>query len=68
MLHSRLLAGAMALFLGAQGAFALNHGEVTEFDGKNVRWQELAKGIFTGVPEDKWDEKRKSNLFVCNAD
>ncbi|KAH6970217.1 hypothetical protein DER45DRAFT_640289 [Fusarium avenaceum] len=64
MLHSRLLTGAMALFLGAQGAFALNHGEVTEFDGKNVRWQELAKGMFTGVPEDKWDEKlhKRSNV------
>ncbi|KAH7263770.1 hypothetical protein BKA59DRAFT_506786 [Fusarium tricinctum] len=64
MLHSRLFASAMALFLGAQGALALNHGEVTEFDGKNVRWQELAKGIFTGVPEDKWDEKlhKRSNV------
>ncbi|KAF5655653.1 hypothetical protein FHETE_11158, partial [Fusarium heterosporum] len=57
MLYSPLLAGAMAFFLGAQGALALNHGEVTEFDGKNFRWQELAKGVFTGVPEDKWDEK-----------
>ncbi|KAM0238416.1 hypothetical protein ACHAP5_008606 [Fusarium lateritium] len=57
MLHSRLLAGAIAILLGGQGASALNHGEITEFDGKNVRWQELAKGIFTGVPEDEWDEK-----------
>ncbi|KAJ4249168.1 hypothetical protein NW762_012503 [Fusarium torreyae] len=57
MLHSRFLISATARFLRSQGAFALNHGEVTEFDCKNVRWQELTKGVFTGVPEDKWDDK-----------
>ncbi|KAF4450123.1 hypothetical protein F53441_6722 [Fusarium austroafricanum] len=57
MLHTRFLTGAMAILLGTQGAFGLSHGEISEFNGKNVRWQELAKGVFTGVPENEWDDK-----------
>lgn len=62
MFHTRFLTAVVAGLLGAQGALAVKHGEISEFDGKNVRWQELAKGVFTGVPESEWDDKRKQNL------
>lgn len=67
MRYTPLLSGAIAAMLGAQGAFGISHGEVSEYYGKNVRWQELAKGIFTGVPEEEWDDNRKSTLYIYNV-
>ncbi|KAM0541960.1 hypothetical protein ACHAPJ_013022 [Fusarium lateritium] len=29
----------------------------TEFDGKVIKWQQLAEGVFTGIPAEKWDDK-----------
>ncbi|KAG5743464.1 hypothetical protein H9Q70_013819 [Fusarium xylarioides] len=57
MFHIRFLTAVVAGLLGAQGVLGVKHGEISEFDGKNVRWQELAKGVFTGIPEREWDDK-----------
>lgn len=66
MLYARFLTAVVAGLLGAQGALSVKHGEISEFDGKNVRWQELAKGVFTGVPENEWDNKRKKTASRYN--
>ncbi|KAF5712422.1 hypothetical protein FMUND_8517 [Fusarium mundagurra] len=57
MFYTRFLTAVVAGLLGVQGVLGVKHGEVSEFDGKNVRWQELAKGVFTGIPENEWDDK-----------
>lgn len=66
MFYTRFLTAVVAGLLGAQGALAVKHGEISEFDGKTVRWQELAKGVFTGVPENEWDDKRKKTASRYN--
>ncbi|KAG5794506.1 hypothetical protein H9Q69_006462 [Fusarium xylarioides] len=47
MFYTRFLTAVTAGLLGAQRALCVKHGEISQFDGKNVRWQELAKGVFT---------------------
>ncbi|KAF4473001.1 hypothetical protein FALBO_109 [Fusarium albosuccineum] len=64
MRYTGFLAGAVAVVLGTQGALGISHGEVGEFNGKNFRWQELAKGIFTGVPEEEWDDNHHKRATV----
>ncbi|KAJ3543272.1 hypothetical protein NM208_g3656 [Fusarium decemcellulare] len=64
MHYTRFLTGAAALVLGAQGVFGISHGELAEYNGKNIRWHELAKGVFTGVPEDEWDDKHHRKSLV----
>jgi hypothetical protein len=39
----------------ARSVGELQHGDVFEQDGKDYRWQQIARGTFTGVPTDKWD-------------
>ncbi|KAF4496665.1 hypothetical protein FAGAP_7156 [Fusarium agapanthi] len=57
MFHARFVTAVVAGLLGAQRVFGINHGKISEFDGKSVRWQELAKAVFTGVPENEWDDR-----------
>ncbi|KAH8642482.1 hypothetical protein IG631_05424 [Alternaria alternata] len=37
----------------ARSVGELQHGDVFEQDGKDYRWQQIARGTFTGVPTDK---------------
>lgn len=48
---------ALAAALGATQAVAVSHGDSQVVDGVAIRWQQLAQGVFTGVPEDEWDDK-----------
>jgi hypothetical protein len=67
MRYSQFLIGAMAVAFGAQGVVGVSHGELTDYNGKKVRWHELAEGIFTGVPDQDWDEKgKKNNAYIIN--
>lgn len=36
------------------------HGKLDEFNGKPVRWHQLAQGVFTGVNPDEWDDNGMS--------
>ncbi|KAF4966731.1 hypothetical protein FSARC_5596 [Fusarium sarcochroum] len=47
----------IAVGLAAMQAIAYSHGEQTEFDGKVIKWQQLAEGVFTGIPAEQWDDK-----------
>ncbi|KAM0337832.1 hypothetical protein ACHAPU_011501 [Fusarium lateritium] len=57
MRFTQFLTGALAIGFGAQEVLGLSHGKLTEYNGKTVRWQELAEGFFTGVPAETWDDK-----------
>jgi len=50
------LVPALAVAIGATQAAAFYHGEVDEISGQVIRWQQLAEGVFTGVPVEKWDD------------
>lgn len=54
------LATLIAVSLGATQALAYTHGERSEYNGKEIRWQQLADDVFTGVPADEWDDSSKS--------
>lgn len=45
-----------SLALAASQATAYKHGEEGEFNGLQVRWHQLAEGVFQGVPRDTWDD------------
>ncbi|KAF5672289.1 hypothetical protein FHETE_3787 [Fusarium heterosporum] len=47
----------VAVGLAAMQAVAYSHGEQGEFDGKAIKWQQLAQGVFTGVPAKDWNDK-----------
>jgi hypothetical protein len=51
------LATLIAIGLAATQTIAYSHGEQSEFNGKAIKWQQLAEGIFTGIPADMWDDK-----------
>ncbi|KAF5000211.1 hypothetical protein FGRMN_1932 [Fusarium graminum] len=39
------------------------HGERGESDGKAIKWQQLAQGVFTGVPAKDWNDKIHKHGF-----
>lgn len=51
---------ALAVAFGASVAVATSHGELLEHNGVAMRYQQLGKGIFVGVPADEWDESGMS--------
>lgn len=51
------LVTALAAVLGATQVAAMSHGDSEVVDGSPIRWQQLAQGVFTGVPEEEWDDK-----------
>ncbi|KAF5011281.1 hypothetical protein FDECE_2581 [Fusarium decemcellulare] len=50
-----LLTVAIAAF-GATKIAAVEHGDVTAYNGGEIKWQQLGKGMWTGIPVDEWDE------------
>lgn len=56
MLFKQFVPIAVALTLGTSQVSAASHGEVEDYDGGKIRWQQVAKGVFTGVPADQWDD------------
>lgn len=61
MQHKGVVFMALSAVFSAHTIAGIAHGEVSEFGGKNVRWQQLAEGVFTGVPEHEWDDKSMWN-------
>ncbi|KAF9771673.1 hypothetical protein IL306_010681 [Fusarium sp. DS 682] len=53
----------IAVCLAATQTVAYSHGEQGEFEGKAIKWQQLAEGIFTGVPAENWDDKIHKSGF-----
>lgn len=54
-----------ALAFAATQATALTHGEKgQDRDGAPIVWQQVAQGIFHGVPEADWDPKGEFNASV----
>lgn len=51
------LAVLISMGLSATQTIAYSHGEQGEFNGKAIKWQQLAEGVFTGVPAEEWDNK-----------
>ncbi|KAM0342902.1 hypothetical protein ACHAPU_009106 [Fusarium lateritium] len=51
------LATLIAVGLATMQTVAYSHGEQGKFDGKSIKWQQLAQGVFTGVPAKDWNEK-----------
>ncbi|KAF4345886.1 hypothetical protein FBEOM_177 [Fusarium beomiforme] len=47
----------IAVCLAATQTAAYSHGEQGQFEGKAIKWQQLAEGVFTGVPAEQWDDK-----------
>lgn len=41
-------------------AFAYSHGDISEFEGVQYKWQQLAPGHFTGVRLENWNETGKN--------
>lgn len=57
--------GAWAALLSVQGVWATQHGEAFNMEGKDYRWQEIADGVFTGVPEAEWSDRGQySNIAL----
>lgn len=48
----------LAAAMGITQAAARTHGERSEINGVDVRWQQLARGVFTGVAANEWNDKR----------
>jgi hypothetical protein len=47
----------IAIGLGATQTMAYSHGEEGQVNGKPIKWQQLAEGVFTGVPAEQWNDK-----------
>lgn len=56
MHFTNLVSTVAALALTATKVAAVSHGEVTDYNGADVKWQQLGKGMWTGVPVDEWDD------------
>lgn len=56
MLFKKFLATAVAFLLGATEVAAVTHGEVTDYNGGQVKWHQLGKGMWSGIPIDEWDD------------
>jgi hypothetical protein len=55
-MHFNSALTAIALACSATTAVAVSHGQFAEYDGKVVRYQQLAPGVFTGIPVDEWND------------
>jgi hypothetical protein len=52
-----------------QDAFPVSHGDTFEHNGITRRWHQLARGTFTGVPIDEWDDNvHQSSDHELNID
>lgn len=55
-MYKQVITVFAALAWGASSVAAIEHGEYGNFDGLEVRWQQLSRDTFTGVPVKKWDD------------
>lgn len=62
MMYKSLISAAAAAFIGSVGVSAVSHGEVAAYGDGNIRWQQVGEGMFTGIPEDEWDDAGKQDL------
>lgn len=63
-MHFNSALTAIALACSASTVVAVSHGQFAEYDGKVVRYQQLAPGVFTGIPVDEWNETSMYNLKI----
>lgn len=59
MLYTQIVCLALTAAFTASQVSAIAHGEVADHDGKEIRWQQLGKGMYTGVPADEWNDESK---------
>ncbi|KAI1081810.1 hypothetical protein F5B20DRAFT_58244 [Whalleya microplaca] len=48
---------AFAVMCGASMTLAQEHGEFADHNGLVIRYHQLARGVWTGVPADEWDDE-----------
>lgn len=56
MHFANILSTVAIAALSATTVAAVEHGDVTVYDGAEVKWQQLGKGMWTGIPVNDWDE------------
>lgn len=66
MHFNNLISSAAALTFAATKVAAVTHGEETDFNGAPVKWQQIGKGIWTGIPVDEWDDESEHFYTVLN--
>ncbi|OTA99233.1 hypothetical protein M426DRAFT_257247 [Hypoxylon sp. CI-4A] len=50
------LIAAITVACSAGAAVAMEHGEYARHNGVTVRYHQMARGVFSGVPAEKWDD------------
>lgn len=56
MLFANILSTAAIAAFSATKVATVEHGDVTAYDGVEVKWQQLGERIWTGIPVDEWNE------------
>ena len=51
-----LMSTAAAIALGSTQVAAISHGDVQDYNGSQVKWQQVGKGMWSGVPVEEWDD------------
>lgn len=52
----RLIPLALTLALGTYQVVAIEHGEIEEYNGKSIKWLQVGKGMWSGIPLEDWDD------------
>lgn len=52
----QLTSVALTLVLGVTQVTALEHGDVEEYNGGTIRWLQVGKGMWSGIPIEDWDD------------
>ncbi|KAI0010954.1 hypothetical protein F4779DRAFT_261301 [Xylariaceae sp. FL0662B] len=56
MLYKQFITAVSAIAWGASTTAAMSHGEFADHAGLVVRYHQLARDVFTGVPAEEWDD------------
>ncbi|KAI0127382.1 hypothetical protein BJ170DRAFT_683229 [Xylariales sp. AK1849] len=57
MQYKQLISALAVVACGATTAAALEHGDFADHQGLVIRYHQLARDVFTGVPADAWDDE-----------
>lgn len=59
MQFKQLTSLAFSLALGVTQVAAVEHGDVEEYNGGTIKWLQVGKGMWSGIPIDEWDDDGK---------
>lgn len=64
-MHFKSLASvATALAVGLIQVAAITHGHVEDYNGGQIKWQQVGKEMWSGIPLDEWDD---SSTFLSSS-